>query len=158
MHIASGKCDIFSTPLFCLTLHTVSVYVGVPKKHLKKLSSVISLAKRLLHVKDDTDFKRILQQPECKMLRKIMETEKHILADLIPLRQPYATEKLRGRPPPTNPVGFQNINILPDRCLRKKRTLMKHNLLFLLYICYLEYWMFFLKLKYINIIIMWIVV
>ena len=97
-----------------------SVYGGVPKKHLKKLSSAISLAKKLLHVKDDTDFYRILQQSDCKMLRKIMETEKHILADLIPLRQPYATEKLRGRPPPTNPVGFQNFNIFPDRCLRKE--------------------------------------
>ena len=99
--------------------YCVSVYGGVPNKHLKKLSSAISLAKRLLHARDDTDFYRILQQSDCKLLRKIMETEKHILADLIPHRQPYATEKLRGRPPPTNPVGFENFNIFPDRCLRK---------------------------------------
>ena len=49
-----------------------------------------------------------------------METEKHILADLIPLRQPYATEKLRERPQPTNPVGLHSFNIFPYRCLRKE--------------------------------------
>ena len=63
-----------------------------------------------------------------------MEKEKHILADLIPPLRPNATEKLRGNPPPTNPVGFHNFNLSPDRCLENKRTVMKHNLEFLLYI------------------------
>ena len=111
---------IFNAIVFPHITYCVSVYRGVPKKHLKKLSSAISLAKRLLHVTDETDFYRFSQQSDCKKLRKIMETEKHILADLIPLRQPYATEKLRGRPPPTNFVGFQNFNIFPDRCLREE--------------------------------------
>ena len=113
MHIASGKCDIFSTPLFCLTLHTEEYPESTPR------NLAISLPKTLLRFTDDTDFYRFLQQSDCKMLRKIMETEKYILADLIPLRQPYATGKLRGKPPPTNPVGFQNFNLFPDRCLRK---------------------------------------
>ena len=57
--------------------YSVSVYGGVPRKHLKKHSAAISLAERLLHVTDDTDFYRNLQQSDCKMLRKIMEPEKH---------------------------------------------------------------------------------
>ena len=112
---------IFNAIVLPHITYGVSVYGGVPKKNLKKLSSAISLAKRLLQVTDDTDFYKILQQSDCKMLRKITETEKHILAYLIPLRQPCATENLRGRPPPTNPVGFQNLNIFPDCCLRRER-------------------------------------
>ena len=111
---------IFNAAVLPHITFCVSLYGGVPKKHLKKLSSAVSLAKGLLHVTNDTDFYRNLQQSDCKMLRKIMETEKHILAYLIPLRQPYATEKLSGRPPPTNPVGSQNFNMFPDRYLRKE--------------------------------------
>ena len=66
--------------------YSVSVYGGVPKKYLNKNSSAINLAARLLNVTDDTDFHIILQQSDCEVLRKFMETEKHILADLIPLR------------------------------------------------------------------------
>ena len=51
---------IFNAIVLPHITYCVSVYGGVPKKHLKKLSSAISLAKRLLHVTDDTDFHRFL--------------------------------------------------------------------------------------------------
>ena len=120
MHLASEKCDIFRKPLFCLILHNVSLPTVESSKSTSRNFSAIILAKKLLHVTEDTDCYRILQRSDCKLLRKIMEMEKHILADLVPLRQPYATEKLRGRPSPTNPVGFQNFNIFSDCCLRKE--------------------------------------
>ena len=111
---------IFNAILLPHITYCVSVYGRVPKKHLKKLSSAISLLLSLLHVTNKTNFLRKLQNVDCKMLRKIMETEKHILAKLFPIGQPYATEKMTSRPPPINHVRFQNFNIFPDHFPRKE--------------------------------------
>ena len=121
MHIASEKCHIFSPPLFCLTLHTVSLSTDESPK-----STSTNFPQPLVLQKGYYTSQMILISTEfynnliAKCREKNMETEKHILADFIPRRQPYATEKLRGNTPPTNPVGFQNFNIFPDHCLKKE--------------------------------------
>ena len=118
--------QVFNAIVLPHTTYCVSVYGGVPKKHLKKLSSAINLAKKLLHVTEDTDFYRILQQSDCKMLRTIMETEKHSCR-FDSSSTALCNREAERKTPTSKPCRFPDFQLITRSLPEKRRTVMKHN-------------------------------
>ena len=98
-HSIRGMQHIFNANVLPHSTYCVSVYVGVPKKHLMKLQESYYTSHMILI---STEFYNNLIATCWEKICKRRNTFFKIWF----LLDSYATEKLKRRPSPTNPVGF----------------------------------------------------
>ena len=121
MHIASAKCDIFSTPLFCLTLQTVSLSTEEsPKSTSRKIHQLLVSQKGCYTSQTILISAEFYENPITKCWEKLWKRRNTFLQIWFLFDRSIQARSWEKDPHQQNLVGFQNFNILRDRCLRKK--------------------------------------
>ena len=128
MHIASEKCDIISTPWFCLTLHTVSLYTEEsPKSTSRSFPQTLVLQKGYYTSQTILTFTEFYNNLVAKCWEKLWKPRKHSC------RFVYSSTVLCNREaermtPSNKSCWFPEFQHIPRSLLEKRRTVIKHNL------------------------------